>query len=336
MKNELLSAVVEMLGAELSDSGDGIGLVSSMAPAIKAALAVCTDHARLGVELPFAYFSAGRLCHLLEISKAGSEDGLGRKGKYAALGWYARGIFHFLKGDHDVSPDVLANESCWLKYICSNTTPSSQSENILRLLDLAQHISKGKKPEESKRKISAPVLIIAGGADTFQAEQAEVILPLLRQALLRGTIISGGTTAGVPGYVGDVAGQVAAEGKKHFRLLGYLPGGTGHSFQTHPQYDETICVGTNFGPEQVLQYWTDILASEIDPAGVLLLGFDGGDLSGLEFRVALALGATAGLIAGPSGAAKEILEDPIWASIPNLLPLAKDPMAVRAFVAPRL
>jgi hypothetical protein len=92
------------------------------------------------------------------------------------------------------------------------------------------------------------------------------------------------------------------------------------------------CGANLFSPAQVLQAWKDILAAGIKPADVTLLGFAGGPISAFEYRLALALDAKVGIVMGTGGSADGILNDLLWATLPNLLPLPADPKTLRAFV----
>jgi hypothetical protein len=54
----------------------------------------------------------------------------------------------------------------------------------------------------------------------------------------------------------------------------------------------------------------------------------------VEYRVALAMGASVGVVAGTLGAAGELVADPLWSTLRNLCPLPYDSMTVRALVMP--
>ena len=321
--------LIEMMGVELRCSGGRMELIEGVRPAIRVALQTCDRHARMGIELPYAYFIAGRLCHLLEESGTGC-------GTYAALGWYARGIRYVLEGTYCIPSDILALESAWLRRMHYGRKPTKHCECILELLELAQHAAAGTKPSEYGTALAAPVLIVAGGAETLGATTLKASRTLLRESLaaFKGTVISGGTMAGVPGCVGDVAKELAAQGKKGFKLLAYRPERLPDKARPHDGYDEHDCIGDDFEPEQILRIWADILAAGIPPSEVLELGFGGGPLSALEYRIALSLGAEVGLVSNTGGEAETLPSDPIWAGLPNLLPVVDDPMTVRAFVAP--
>jgi ppGpp synthetase/RelA/SpoT-type nucleotidyltranferase len=305
-----------MLGFEMHFGHQG-ALPASMATTIREALRACREHAAAGIELPYAYFTAGRLSLLLEQG-------------YDALGCYARGIRHCLAGTHCVPGDALEEEAAWIRGIHYGSKAPPECQRVLDLLAL------GRTPAAAETRLAQPVLIVAGGATSLVPETAQAIRPLLKDACERfcGTVLSGGTASGVPGCIGDAAVDLAAEGRKGFRLIGYLPTNLPHGISTHPAYDDKVCVGADFSPEQILHYWSDILAMGVKPRDVLLLGFGGGALSAVEYRIALGLGASVGIVVGMGGATEKLLKDPLWSGLPNLLELPLDPATIRAFVMP--
>ena len=312
-----------MLGVEMRCSQGELS--ASLRPIIRVATKACQQHAADGIELPYAYFTAGRLLCLLNE-------------ELEALGWYARGARYYLDGDYCIPKDALVNEADWLRQIYKGERPSSGVQRILDFLSLAGHVSHGTRAEKSHLLLDATVLIVAGGADACEAGTVKEIRPLLAETLaaFRGTVISGGTTTGVPGCVGDVASELAAKCRKRFQLVAYQPEHLPDSTEPHNDYDEIVKVGDDFGPKQILCYWSDILAAGIHPRNVHLLGFDGGSVSALEYRMALSLGAVVGLVAGTGGSAEAILNDSVWVGLPNLLPLVADSMTLRSFVVPEV
>ena len=311
-----------MLGFELHFGNQG-GLPASMATTIREAVRTCRAHAAAGIELPYAYFTAGRLSLLLE---QGDE----------ALGYYARGISHCLTGKYCVPADFLSEQASWIRGVHFGVKVPPESQRVIDLLALGRDGTRSGRPAASETPFLPPVLIIAGGAASLTAELGAKIRPLLRESCggLSGTIISGGTTSGVPGCIGDVAGELAGEGKKRFCLIGYLPTRLPQRVTAHPHYDETITIGDDFAPEQILRNWSDIVAAGVKPQDVLLLGFGGGALSAVEYRIALGLGASVGIVAGTGGAAERLLADPLWSGVSNLYQLPFDAATVRAFVVP--
>ena len=314
--------LVAMLGFEMYCTRTA-DLPAAMRTTIRQAIRNCRAHALAGIELPAAFFTAGRLSLLLEN---GNE----------ALGYYARGIGYGLEDKYCVSADVFAVEMEWLKRIHFGVRIPAVYQRVLDLLAIAESIRGGSTSTGAKSPVTPPVLILAGGADTMKAETIARIRPLLQAGLTdyRGTIISGGTTAGLPGCVGDVAGELAQNRKKPFRLLGYRPAKLPSRVVAHSHYDQSIEVGEDFSPDQILRYWTDILAGGGRPCEVVVLGFGGGPMSMVEYQIALGLGAAVGLVTDTGGTVDELPADPLWSGLPNLFPLPLDAGTLRAFVIP--
>ncbi len=66
-----------------------------------------------------------------------------------------------------------------------------------------------------------------------------------------------------------------------------------------------------------LAYWDDVVASVIDPASVCVLGCGGDALAAVEYRIALALGATVAVITSSGYEEAALTTDPDWAEVPN-------------------
>lgn len=310
-----------MLGFEMRFGHQG-ALPVSMATTIREAVRMCRAHAAAGIELPYSCFTAGRLCLLLDQG-------------YEALGYYARGIRYCLAGVYCVPADILTEEAGWVRSIHFGVKPPPESQRVIDLLILGRDAT-GSLPTTGTTRFSPPVLILAGGAASLDPKLVDGIRLLLKGACerFRGTIISGGTNSGVPGVIGDVAKELAAEVQKQFRLLSYRPSLLPDGVSAHPHYDEHTAVGSDFLPEQVLRYWSDLLKAGVKPQDVLLLGLGGGALSALEYRIALAFGASVAVVAGTGGEAAKLLADPLWSSLPNVYELPFDSATVRAFVIP--
>lgn len=316
--------LADVIGYEIHCSS-GADFVSSMSASIRTAIDTCRMHVVNGTEMPYACFTAGRL-HLL----LGESD--------EALGFYARGIHHVLACTSCIPPDILDIEKNWLLLVTEPRPLSGGCRWAMDLLELGERsTATATKTESGPADICAPVLIVAGGAMTLKPEQADGLRPMLVEAFtgFDGTILSGGTRVGVPGCVGDAAEQVGPRGSRPFTLIGYLPRVRPGDAPKDERYDRCVeCGEAAFTAEQILRNWTDILEVGIDPQDVQLLGFGGGPLSAVEYRIALGLGAKVGLVMDSGGSADELLQDQLWATAPNLLPLPLDPASVRALAHP--
>ncbi len=303
-------------------------LPASTLTAIGQAMKTCMQHALAGIEMPYACFTAGRLNLLL------GENG-------AALAQYARGIAHCGSETSSLPCDVLETEIAWLRRINYGRKMPETHQWALDLLRMAaclqsacdcQKLSGATSPAPG---ITAPVVIIAGGAASLDADGKTTANVLLKNGLrdFQGTVISGGTAVGIPGCVGTLAAELGI--KKQFRLLGYTPRALPADAPRDTRYDLIVEAGRDeFSAVQVLRNWADILAAGIDPKSVYLIGIGGGPVSSIEYRVALALGASVGIVTGTGGSADALLSDALWAGQKNLFPLPRDPQTLRAFLIP--
>lgn len=300
---------------------------------VKQAIQTCREHALAGIEMPYASFTAGRLSLLLG-------DGTG------ALEWYAHGLCCCCSATACVPRDVLENELAYVRRIHVGKAPPPEHERVKGLLLLARsfHAPSPASADQAKymasthaTKLNPPVLVVAGGAASLPSVQIPIVQSNLTSSLqaFAGTVISGGTTSGVPGCVGAAALDLAGRDLKKFLLVGYIPRNLPHDASKDPRYD-LIVVGDEpgFSTEQILRGWADLQTIGVRPSEVQILGFGGGPLSALEYRIALALGATVGVIMKSGGAADALIADPLWAGNPKLLPLPVDTETIRAFVRP--
>jgi ppGpp synthetase/RelA/SpoT-type nucleotidyltranferase len=316
--------LADVIGHEISYSRrrDFIGAMSA---SVRQAIATCREHIRNGTEMPYAAFTVGRL-HLL----LGESD--------EALGAYARGIRHVLACTTCVPPGVFAAEQKWLILVTKPDPLAGGYSWTMDLLQMAEKLqSPAKESPNAAEALKSPVLIVAGGAMSLQPGQADQLRPMLEEALtgFAGTVFSGGTRVGVPGCVGDAADKIGARGKRPFKLIGYLPRVRPDDAPLDERYEVCVKCGENsFTPEQILRNWTDILVAGVKPSDVRVLGYGGGPLSAVEYRIALGLGAWVGLVEESGGAVDVLLKDDLWAGLSNLLSLPCDPGSVRAHVHP--
>ena len=188
-----------------------------------------------------------------------------------------------------------------------------------------------------------PFIIMAGGCSEEVQKEMDGYRSALDTAFkcFTGTIIAGGSKAGVSGIIGDL--EACSEDTVH--KIGYIP----HNFPV----DETIhsdfeihrsrklepvswldSQHLDFTPLEPIQVWIDLVTAGVDPSSVRLLGINGGDISAFEYRMALALGATIGVMKSSGRSAAELQSDSQWWGPPDLLWLPNDEMTLRAFVDP--
>ncbi len=319
--------LTDMLGFEFHFSPES-ELLSSFRATIRKALQACLEHAKAGTELPASFFAAGRLFLLLNEPEN-------------ALEVYARGV-RYCRAKEGIFPrDVMEREIDWLIRINPGRLLLESHQWVKNLLTLGLSAPDFNIAALSTEKKDSDhhILIIAGGAESLSPDHKTAAEEFIYEALgdFQGLVISGGTTSGIPGAVGAAAERLDREEQRKFRLVGYLPQHLPRDAEQDTRYDQLIASGANmFSAGQVLDAWKDILSDNKPPLHIQLLGFGGGPIAAFEYRLALAMGATVGLVSGMGGASDEIFKDPLWSDIPGLtlFPLPADAKTLRAFVLP--
>jgi ppGpp synthetase/RelA/SpoT-type nucleotidyltranferase len=207
---------------------------------------------------------------------------------------------------------------------------------------------------------SGPVAIVVGGAGNLSQADNDKYRGLLCQGLagLHGTIFSGGTGVGVPGMVAD-----AVRGDRDsLDLVAYLPEPLPEGVKADPRYRRLIvsaapggksAPGDNprrFSYSEVIYTWTHLLLAPrapqpegragVDPCEVRVLGIGGGSIAKFEYCLALALGATVGVVRDSGGEATLLLKERGWwdrerkvaGQLGQLVELPEDKDVVRAFL----
>ena len=193
--------IANLLGFELRGVAKLDEMGGCLRPVIRDAIRACEAHAAQELELPFAFFTAGRLRLLL------GETG-------AALHDYLRGANHCLDTNTCCGPEVIDDEVSWF-YGANHGRPLppqfQYAKDFLLLAKVARGFRDAGPPAglESLKahvKIEGPVLIVAGGAASISAATLAQLREPLTVALenFRGTVISGGTKSGLPGLVGHL------------------------------------------------------------------------------------------------------------------------------------
>ena len=179
-----------------------------------------------------------------------------------------------------------------------------------------------------------PVVVLVGGSAREVDEHVRGFGAVLRGAFegRSGTVISGGTTTGVSVVAGDLAEASAGA----IEAAGYLPAALPTDVRSDEDPHRYAAIrrtgGSDFGVAEPLAYWTDMLAQGIAPSGVRVLGLGGGRLAAAEYRVALAMGASVGILRGSGGEATNLLRQPLWGTSPALTELPVEAESIRGFL----
>lgn len=270
---------------------------------IARAIKTCREHIDAGIELPQAWFALGQL---QVLSSRGNQ----------ALESYIEGL-SLQCADAQVIDEwesLKALDSC-----LENPPEGLRIVSLLMALAALVRRTRGQSADAAKSiaqsmglragsvSFQQPIIIFAGhGTDDHAVPNEE---PFLRTALsgLSGTLLSGGTDSGLPGIID----RIAQLNPDTATCVGYLPeqipedahiGNGYHTLVRTPQ-------ATDFSVEDPIWMWVDLVSSGIDPSTTRLLGINGGQIARFEYKLALALGATVGLVAGSGRSADEVLSE---------------------------
>jgi len=297
-------------------------LIDSVRPLIQQSAERCRHQVTAGVNLPWALYDLGQFHLLLDQP-------------YEALGYYAEAL--------------AASNAAWEVQTSLATLerltaplggrPGAEWARRLLLLALAARFGDGAAQDRIRAlatvgtaPLAGPAVIVAGGTDLRIQARMEEYAGVLRSALadFEGVVICGGTTQGISGIIG----RIGRERGGALRTVGYLPQLVPRDATADPGYGELRqTAGHGFSPLEPLQNWIDLLASGVAPPEVKVLGVNGGRIAAAEYRIALAIGATVGLVADSGREAGRLLGDQRWTG-QQLVRLPADGETLRAFLAP--
>lgn len=285
----------------------------------------------IGIKRVPAFFSIGH-CYLLLNDEAG------------CINAYAKAVETFLNRKYLTSRATIIAEIALIGRLKSLNPKLSEQVKIN--LNMAMYLVSDEPTREhyktsispfriKKENFKTPVVIVAGGASKMDGSKVEVyrnyILELMHD--FKGTIISGGTTAGIPGLVGQVKAELEKNSPVNFNLEAYLPEKLPNDAVKSSAYDRFHETSSgHFSALDILVCWADLIGNEISPKDVILIGIDGGKIATMEYQIALSLGAKVALIAYSGRAVSDFLQDKAWKNHRNLLQLPNDPVTVWALV----
>ena len=294
---------------------------SLMAPSLKAAIQRSRDQADVGMNMPWAFYNLG-IFHLLLNQP------------YESLAAYVQAI-HLSASEWVIETSLRLLDK--LSVVQENL---HGYDWIRRVLLLGRAVNFHDKPSLAVIKdlqtagaaaIQDRVIIVAGGtaAGVQVEEYRQWILEGFRN--FQGTVIGGGTSAGVSG----LAAAIQSAYPDTISTIGYVPALMPDGIQPDPRFRQIrMTDGNDFSPLEPLQYWTDIIASGISPSQVRLLGINGGEIAAFEYRLALMLGAKAGVVESSGREAARLFKDPYWGNSKSLVRLSLDREALASFINP--
>jgi hypothetical protein len=177
--------------------------------------------------------------------------------------------------------------------------------------------------------LEEPIVVVAGGCSVKVSPQIRTYQRLLLESFrgFSGIIISGGTTSGISGFIGEVQEKYP----NSVRTVGYFPK-TQWNLVDKRFCEIRFTESKNFSPMDALQYWIDIIASGIKADSVKLLGINGGKISAIEYRIAIAFGAQVAIIEESGLEADKLILDKKWSTPKNLVLMTANSNKIQAFI----
>ncbi len=342
------------LDLEIAEAGEP-SIITLMTPVIDAAVQRCRAQADVGVNLPWAFYMTGKFfllkgepyrslhayakaielspsCWMIESALASLERLNRVSGIFPGYEWVRRLLLlgMAVAAGGTARPDAEeAGEDRGLKSRAQKRKAKDSDDEAAEAGRALAEIRKLASPD--CRPFKGPVTIMAGGCDPSVDKKMGAYRMLVLEGFrdFRGTLIGGGTKQGVSGLVGDIG----REYPKAVHTVGYLPKFIPADATLDRRYGEIRKTdGSGFSPQEPLQNWIDILASGLRPSEVKVLGINGGPIAAVEYRIALALGATVGVLEESGREGTKLLRDEAWEDVKRLVLLPADPMTVRAFI----
>ncbi|KKM66910.1 hypothetical protein LCGC14_1476420 [marine sediment metagenome] len=300
---------------------EDLSSVAFAKPSIDAAIERCRDQADVGMNMPWAFYDMGKFELLLNRP-------------YKSLACYAKAVA--CTTSKGMIESSLANIR---KLAVVGSELQAMDWVDLFLVLAAARFPTGRPPRRlasragrRRRPVRGPVVLVTGACSKDDERHMAAYGGMLLRAFkgFRGTVISGGTKYGVARLVGDIGAAYRGD----LRTLGYVPYKAVADRDKRRYHEIRETKTDDFSPLEPLQAWADVLASDIPADQVKLLAIGGGDISAVECRIALALGATVGVLQGSGRAASRLLDDPDWQESAGLLTLPADAMTVHEFIRP--
>lgn len=299
-------------------------LAASKRTQIEAALARCQTLMDQGLEIPRAVFCQARFMLLLDMVRPGEQD------VFRAFNTYAYALGMIRSKSYVINHDAFLDaEKAYINDLCKGKAPCQRVEEVLWLFDHVVNSHKQHKTEEL-------AVIVAGTCRTGSFEAHDLCDSMLGAALA-GKLKEGVTLSGFPGWVvgGGTNAGVSGLTRKHGsadKLVGFPHSDAASCWdKTKVRQAETGEDYPSLAP--VFRYWKFLLEEKkLHPENITLLGFGGGEVSGAEYALAVALGARVGILPQAGRSGLRMLRSGPWGAFSNLAMLPPDPATYWFFV----
>jgi hypothetical protein len=219
-------------------------------------------------------------------------------------------------------PDVLQAEQSWLALVGTARPPLRGHAWMSELLQLACSVQEAKGvAARGAARMAEPVLIMGCCPPSVEPACTAVLKKMVTEALgcFAGTVLA----QQWPEWLEAVTGASSTQEASRFNVIDYPPA---DCYAEQPSGDDAS------SPGRTLKMWRDTIAAGIKPDEVRLLAIDGCLTATAECHVALALGASVGILDVTRGKVNPLLKDSVWHGVQYLYALPPDSKTLCAFL----
>ena len=302
---------------------NNLSFVRHLKPSIKNAILRCKEHINLNMNIPQVYYDMGKLYYFSgDFNKC--------------LESYATAIR--LSDIETIQEEIrnidliidAKNEPSGEDMVYAKQT-SMGAKCIKMVLDLAVKAKNVYLESDDLTNTDIPIIVTGSCNEEFD-DMVESFSHAFSD--FKGTIISGGTKVGVCGLVGntqDILGE-------NVKTLGFLPESKKAELDGRYSEEPKFTRGNDFSVLEPITYWKYLIEDlKIPPSMIRVLGIGGGNISSIEYRMALAFGATVAIISGTGGEGERLISEELemngCADLSGLLvQLPDDPWTIKKYV----
>ena len=316
--------------------------------ALDAVIEECNNRVSLGIDIPNTFLQAAR-CHLLNGDLLNSLDVYCKASLKCNSLRCLEAELRDVMAMQEYAGDDIHKFDCVAALLSLLTVVVSRRLHDSRQHSAAPHCELLDPGEEAKRLNELataeatheqarptfekpPIVIVAGGCDQNVEQRMKAYQATLEASFetFEGTLICGGTKAGISGLIGEVAKTRGSAVEAIGYLPSKLPAGDERDDENYRIYE--VPGVEDYSPLGPIQTWADLLLADVNPSNVRLLGINGGDLSAFEFRLAMAMGATVGLVEDSGRAVSALLTDRDWKRFGHAAKLFNEAETIAPFV----
>ena len=301
-----------------------LSFVRHLKPLINKAIQRCEEHMNLSINIPQVYYEVGKLYYFSgELIKCLEKYSIAiRLSDKETIQEEIQNINLIIDAKNPPSGEDM---------VYDKHTPMG-AKCIKIVLELAKKAKDASSESDNLTITDIPIIVAGSCNKEFDCG----IEDLFYQAFsdFKGTIISGGTKSGICGLVGAVQKRSGNEVK----TLGFLPKSKFAEYDGRYSEKPKLTSGTDFSVLEPITYWKYLIDDlKIPPSMIKVLGIGGGSTSLIEYRIALAFGATVAIISGSGGEGERLISDELEMNGHEdlsglLVQLPDDPWTIKKYV----